>query len=125
MLAITAEAVIADYRASYKPQKWLFEGADGGKYSVRSVQCLFAKAVEVSGINRHATVHTLRHSFATHLLESGTNLRLIQEFLGHNSIQTTEIYTHVVAQHRNAVQSPLDSLNFGFSTPHISPLPAP
>jgi integrase/recombinase XerD len=112
MLANVAETALMDYKKVYQPTIWLFESPDLGAYSVRSVQMLFSRAVQDSGVNRHATVHTLRHSFATHLLENGTSLRIIQEFLGHSSISTTEIYTHVVAKHRQSVRSPLDGLGF-------------
>jgi integrase/recombinase XerD len=112
MLANVAETALMDYKKVYQPTIWLFESPDLGAYSVRSVQMLFSRAVQDSGVNRHATVHTLRHSFATHLLENGTSLRIIQEFLGHSSISTTEVYTHVVAKHRQSVRSPLDGLRF-------------
>jgi len=102
--------LMREYYRQYKPKKYLFEGADGGKYSPRSVQKVFALAVKRAGINKHATVHTLRHSFATHLLEHGTDLRYIQELLGHNSSKTTEIYTHVSKQSLGKIISPLDRL---------------
>jgi site-specific recombinase XerD len=102
--------LMREYYRQYKPKKYLFEGAGGGKYSPRSVQKVFALAVQRAGINKHATVHTLRHSFATHLLEHGTDLRYIQELLGHNSSKTTEIYTHVSKQSLGKIISPLDRL---------------
>jgi integrase/recombinase XerD len=98
------------YYQTHQPKHWLFEGQSGGKYSVRSVQAIFRRAVDRSGVNPRATVHTLRHSYATHLLEQGGSLRHIQELLGHNSSRTTERYTHVSNQEKRRVISPLDSL---------------
>ena len=83
---------------------------DGGQYSPRSVQAIFRRAVRAAGVNPYATVHTLRHSFATHLLEQGTDLRYIQELLGHNSVKTTEIYTHITDYAKKRLKSPLDNL---------------
>lgn len=76
----------------------------------RAYQQVFARAKEQADIHRDATVHSLRHSFATHLLEAGTNLRYIQELLGHESLKTTEIYTHVSSRELSKIQSPLDRL---------------
>ena len=98
------------YQEQYRPQRWLFEGQSGGVYSVRSVQKVLRQAVERSGIATYATVHTLRHSYATHLLEQGTSLRHIQLLLGHASSKTTEIYTHVSSKERSRIVSPLDRL---------------
>jgi site-specific recombinase XerD len=86
---------LREYCKEYQPQYWLFEGQSGGKYSNSSVQAILRRAVRVSGVNPFCTVHTLRHSYATHLLEAGTSLRHIQVLLGHASSPTTEIYTHV------------------------------
>ncbi|MBK7337452.1 MAG: site-specific integrase [Saprospirales bacterium] len=102
-------ALLGQYKSEYKPRYWLFEGQDGGAYSPRSVQQVFRHAVEKAKANPFATVHTLRHSFATHLLERGTDIRYIQELLGHASIKTTEIYTHIT--NARPLQSPLDFLN--------------
>ncbi len=79
-------------------------------YDINTIN-LIKQAVQKSGINKHATIHTLRHSFATHLLEHGTDLRYIQELLGHKSSRTTEIYTHVTNVAKNKIISPLDNLN--------------
>jgi len=101
---------LREYYKEYKPKLWLFEGADGGQYSSRSVQNIFKLALKKSNIKKHATIHTLRHSFATHLLEHGTDLRYIQELLGHNSSKTTEIYTHITKTGMEKIKSPLDEL---------------
>ena len=95
---------------AFRPSYWLFEGQHGDQYSTSSISKIFRKAVKESGINPWATVHTLRHSFATHLLQQGTNLRYIQALLGHSSSKTTEIYTHVMNVNNKTVTSPLDNL---------------
>ncbi|MFK8161022.1 MAG: tyrosine-type recombinase/integrase [Lewinella sp.] len=102
---------LREYYKEYRPSYWLFEGQSGGQYSRSSVQAVLRKAVDKSKINAYATVHTLRHSYATHLLESGTSLRHIQALLGHASSKTTEIYTHLSNEERQRVISPLDRLN--------------
>ncbi|MCO6489595.1 MAG: tyrosine-type recombinase/integrase [Phaeodactylibacter sp.] len=101
---------LQQYMEVYRPVDWVFEGQTGGRYSARSVQAIFSKAKERSGINPYATVHTLRHSFATHLLEKGVDLRYIQELLGHESSKTTEIYTHITHTGWAKVKSPIDDL---------------
>lgn len=98
------------YYVEYKPAYWLFEGQDGGQYSKSSIQKLFRNAVKSSGINQWATPHILRHSFATHLMQNGVNLRYIQTLLGHSSPKTTEIYTHVIKVNNRVVLSPLDKI---------------
>lgn len=110
VLSPTLLALLRDYYRAYKPSYWLFEGQQGGKYSATSVQSIFRKAVQEAGCNAWATPHTLRHSFATHLMQAGTNLRYIQAALGHNSSKTTEIYTHVLRINNKSVESPLDLL---------------
>lgn len=102
---------LQDYIAVYRPVEWVFEGQNGGQYTARSVQKVFTAAKIRSGVNPYSTVHTLRHSFATHLLESGVDLRYIQDLLGHESSKTTEIYTHITRIGWDRVQSPLDRLN--------------
>jgi site-specific recombinase XerD len=99
------------YMLEYQPQIWLFPGMQPGRHlNERSVQKVFDTAREKAGIRKDVSVHTLRHSFATHLLESGTDLRYIQELLGHKSSKTTEIYTHVSERDIANIQSPLDRL---------------
>jgi integrase/recombinase XerD len=99
------------YARSYKPNDLCFTGANGGQYSGTSIQQVFKRAVVRSGINKKVTLHTLRHSYATHLLESGVNLRYIQEILGHSSPKTTQIYTHVSSEQSREIISPLEKLN--------------
>ncbi len=103
-------ALLSDYLELYSPIEWLFEGNTGGKYADRSVQGIFEAARAKSKINPYATVHTLRHSFATHLLEKGVDLRYIQDLLGHESSKTTEIYTHITSKGLHKIKSPLDDL---------------
>ncbi|MDD3080295.1 MAG: tyrosine-type recombinase/integrase [Paludibacter sp.] len=102
--------ILRKYVAEHKPQEWLFEGEPGRPYSTRTIQTILHKSVEKVGIKKRITVHTLRHSFATHLLEAGTDLRYIQSLLGHNSSKTTEIYTHITTKGFDQIQSPLDKL---------------
>lgn len=103
--------LLDNYFAIYKPHQYVFEGQMGGMYSTRSIQNIFSVACKNAGIIKHATVHTLRHSYATHLLEKGTDLRVIQEILGHSSSKTTEIYTHVSTKMIGAMRSPFDDLD--------------
>lgn len=103
-------ALLQEYIQIHQPIEWLFEGQTGGQYSERSVQEIFTRAKTKAMINPGATVHTLRHSFATHLLEKGVDLRYIQELLGHESSKTTEIYTHITHKGWNRIKSPIDDL---------------
>ncbi|MEQ9288711.1 MAG: tyrosine-type recombinase/integrase [Cyclobacteriaceae bacterium] len=98
------------YYQEYRPKEYLFEGQGGGMYSSTSVRKILYRAVKKAGIRKKTRPHTLRHSFATHLLEQGVNLRYIQTLLGHTSSKTTEIYTHVSSKKLEEVKSPLDSL---------------
>jgi integrase/recombinase XerD len=101
--------LLREYYKIEKPITWLFEGETVGEpYSERSFQMVVKKAAEKAKIHRPVSVHMLRHSYATHLLEAGIDIRYIQEMLGHSSIKTTERYTHV-ATHKNPI-SPLDNL---------------
>ncbi len=111
LLSETLLALLRQYYKIYRPKVWLFEGQYGGQYSAKSIQAIFKRALSLSGVNKHATVHTLRHSFATHLLEHGTDIRYIQELLGHANTKTTLIYTHVTKTGFEKIKSPLDNLN--------------
>jgi len=103
------ESLRAYYR-KYNPGVWLFEGQNGGQYTTDSIRNVFRDCLKKSGLQKKVTPHTLRHSFATHLLEQGTNLRYIQSLLGHKSSKTTEIYTHITSHGLESVVSPLDNL---------------
>ena len=104
--------LLRKYFIKFKPKHWLFEGLGGAQYSKRSVQNIFKKSLQKSNINKITSVHSLRHSFATHLLEGGEDLRYIQKILGHKSSRTTEIYTHITSAGMNNIKSPLDVMNF-------------
>lgn len=111
ILSKAALEIIRQYYKKYKPTSWLFEGSDKNDHiTERTIQRVFEKAVFKVGIRKKVTVHTLRHSFATHLLENGIDLRYIQELLGHESSTTTEIYTHVSEKDFARIQSPLDRI---------------
>jgi site-specific recombinase XerD len=101
---------LRDYYKKYQPIIWLFEGSQGVQYSGRSVQNILRRSLKKTAISKNVTVHTLRHSFATHLLEQGTDLRYIQSLLGHESSKTTEIYTHVTNIGFKRIKSPLDEM---------------
>lgn len=111
LLARRAVEAVATYRGAYETGPWLFPGGRPDRHlGTRSVQRVVERSARAAGIAKHVTPHTLRHSFATHLLESGTNLRIIQELLGHQSPRTTQVYTHVARSTFEAVRSPLDNL---------------
>jgi site-specific recombinase XerD len=103
--------VLRKYVKEYKPKTLLFEGIDGSFYSQRSIQQILKKSAQKVGITKKISVHTLRHSFATHLLEAGTDIRYIQSLLGHESSKTTEIYTHITRKGFDQIINPLDNLN--------------
>lgn len=104
-------AQLREYFMAYKPKEYLFEGQYGGKYSTRSAQAVFKAALKAAKINKEVGIHSLRHSFATHLLENGTDIRFIQDLLGHNDIKTTLLYTHVSDKSLQKIKSPLDDIN--------------
>ncbi|MEO0096066.1 MAG: site-specific tyrosine recombinase/integron integrase [candidate division WOR-3 bacterium] len=112
VLSETALQMLREFWKKYRPKKWLFEGAREERHlSIRSVDKIFRNACSKARIKKDVSVHTLRHSFATHLLEAGTDLRYIQELLGHAHSKTTEIYTHVSTKSLGKITSPLDTIN--------------
>ena len=103
--------IVDTYLKHYKPERYLFEGQySGSSYSASSLNKVFNEAVKRAGLKSEVTLHGLRHSYATHLLESGTDLRYIQELLGHKSSRTTEIYMHVTTKSMQKIRSPFDDL---------------
>jgi integrase/recombinase XerD len=111
MLSRVLLEILRHYYEHYRPKEFLFEGQEGGQYSKRSINIFLAQAKAKAGIRKQGSTHALRHSFATHLLESGTDLKVIQELLGHHDIKTTLRYTHVSLKHIGTVVSPLDKLD--------------
>lgn len=110
MLSEKLLIMLRAYYKKYKPVQWMFEGQHGGQYTTRSINYIVNNAKEKERINKKGSIHAIRHSFATHLLEGGTDLLSIKELLGHNSLKTTMIYTHVSKKHISKIQSPLDKL---------------
>jgi len=110
-LPVSIIEMLRVYYKCYRPRHWLFEGGKAAeKYTESSIQQVFRQAVKRAGIKKNITLHTLRHCYATHLLENGTDLRFIQELLGHKSSKTTEIYTHVSAKSIERIKSPFENL---------------
>lgn len=111
LLSQKALKLLRAYYQQYRPKQWLLEGATGGQYSATSLRKIFKRALDKSGIKKDVSLHNLRHSFATHLLERGTDLRYIQALLGHRSSKTTEIYTHITKKGFEGLKSPLDEMD--------------
>lgn len=101
------KVLLRNYYNIYRPKTYLFEGQKG-QYTASSLAKVFKNAMQRAKINKSATLHTLRHSYATHLLEQGTDIRVIQKLLGHKNIKTTQIYTHVAKTELLKVKSPID-----------------
>jgi integrase/recombinase XerD len=110
MLSQKLLVLLRSYFVAYEPKTYLFEGQSGNQYSPRSVQQVLKQTLLKAKITKNATVHTLRHSFATHLIENGTDVRFVQELLGLSSIKTTMIYTHLTDSTKRKIKSPLDDL---------------
>lgn len=111
MFSEKLEATLSEYTTKYKPRRFLFEEPESGEpLTTRTIQRVYSETTRFAGIQKRGGIHTLRHSFATHLLESGVDIRYIQQLLGHESILTTMRYTHVTADKIKAIKSPLDDL---------------
>ena len=102
--------VIKQYLHRFAPQKYLFEGQDSVQYSSCSIRQFLKRSCKKAGITKYVTPHTLRHSYATHMLELGIDLRYVQAFLGHSKPETTMIYTHISSQKVDNMVNPLDEL---------------
>ncbi len=108
-----SDSLLTDLRAYFlkgRPKHFLFEGQGGEEYSARSIQSVVKQVAERAKITKTVTPYVLRHSFATHLIENGTDIRYVQDLLGHSSIKTTELYTHITDVSKSKIRSPLDHL---------------
>ena len=111
ILSPVALNILREYWNRYRPGVWLFETRPGKAMSDRTAQLIFKQSLLKAGIKKAASFHTLRHSFATHLMEQGVSLPIIQQLLGHSSLKTTSGYLHVQQYSVDAVKSPLDTLS--------------
>jgi len=101
--------LLREYYKMYKPKEFLFEGQVNDYYSARSIQAILKRALQKSKIKKHISVHSLRHSYATHLLEQGTDISIIQKLLGHKDIKTTLLYTQISKTQLSKINNPFDS----------------
>lgn len=108
ILGQSIQPLLVNYVRTYNPKTFLFEGRESEAYSASSVRAFLKRSCQLAKIRKRVTPHTLRHSFATHLLENGVDIRYIQELLGHSRPETTMIYTHVTERSISSIQNPLD-----------------
>lgn len=118
-IATSLFPMLKNYYATYGPKEYFVENPKGGPYSPTTIRSFLKKSCKLAGITKHVTPHTLRHSYATHLMEQGTGLRHIQELLGHTRPETTMIYTHVTRKDLEQINSPLDNIVKGDSMLYI------
>ena len=112
IMSETAYVALKYYYNRYRITDWIFPGADPSRHlSIRTAQQIFKNALKKASIDKKASIHSLRHTFATHLLESGTDITYIKELMGHGSIRTTERYTHVAKRKSLKITSPLDTID--------------
>jgi site-specific recombinase XerD len=109
--------ILRDYWKRERPQNWLFPGHPGRRITTRQLQRVFRDAADAAGLDEAVSVHTLRHSFATHLLEQGVDIHVIQDLLGHRNIASTTRYARVAITTIRQIQSPLELLNLELAAP--------
>jgi site-specific recombinase XerD len=111
ILSDVVAEILTRYHELYRPKEWIFEGQSAQRHlSIRTAEYVFEQAARRAGIRKEVSIHSLRHAFATHMLEQGTDLRYIQHLLGHESIKTTEVYSHVSRKKVTMLRSPIDNL---------------
>ena len=110
LLSLSNLEILREYWKQYRPKVWLFESKDGKRYSYRAIQLMMDKNLKKAGIDKPATIHTLRHSFATHLMEDGVDALHIKELMGHVTLRSTAVYVHMTNLNRLGVTSPLDKM---------------
>lgn len=101
---------LTEYAKLYKPQEWLFERYKGEPFTESIVSKKLKEAAKEAGITKRVYPHLLRHSFATHLIEQGTDLKIVKELLGHNQLKTTEMYVHIADTFKSSIRTPLDDI---------------